>query len=102
MPYKRTKQEQELRDMFENNRVRFLLTELDTAATFCDVALASSDPQKTQRNIDNARTGYATAIELARKARFDERSKAEFEQRLGHLKSLLRNLGQEVEQKHDQ
>ena len=63
-----TKTQHELREEFEENRVQFILTELDTASTFCEVALASTNPEKTQRNAANGCTGYKTALRIAKKA----------------------------------
>lgn len=48
----------ELREQFEANRVQFVLTELDTGMTFCDVAKSSADPEKIKRNVTNACKAY--------------------------------------------
>lgn len=88
--------EAELRQQFENNRVQFLLTELDTGATFCDVAKTSNDPERTKRNIGNARTAYDTILRFQEGAQFDAKSKSEFEQKFSHLQSLLKELGEDV------
>src|SRR5439155_14817614 len=59
---------QELRQEFEDNRIQFILTELETATTFCDLALSSKNPEKTRRNTDHASLGYKTALRMANKA----------------------------------
>jgi hypothetical protein len=91
-----TTREAELREQFEKNRVQFLLTELDTGATFCNVAQTSNDPEKTQRNIGNARTAYDTILKFQEGVRLDANTKDEFEQKFAHLRSLLKELGQDV------
>jgi len=91
-----TKTQHELREEFEENRVQFILTELDTASTFCDVALASTNPEKTQRNAANGCTGYKTALRIAKKANLHGEAKEEFERKVRRVRDLLRHLGQEV------
>ena len=88
--------QQELREDLEKSRVQFLLTELDTAMTFCGVAKASTDPEKTKRNIGNAWKGYDTALRLARNAHLDQRTKNEFDDKVARVRSMLRELGQDV------
>ena len=84
----------ELRKEFEYNQVQFVLTELDTAATFCEVAKCASDPEKIKRNIANARLGYETALKFSRGANFDENAKFEFDSKRNNVKALLTALGE--------
>jgi hypothetical protein len=88
--------EAELRKQFEHNRIQFLLTEVDVSTTFCDVANSSDDPEKTKRNVANAREGHDTLLRFLGGAHFDAESKNEFDTKFAHLKSLLRALGEEV------
>jgi hypothetical protein len=88
--------EAELRQRFEQNRVDFLLTELDTATTFCDVANSSTDPAKTTRNVKNAREGYDTILKFQDGAQLDADQKHEFNRKFSALKSLLKDLGEHV------
>jgi hypothetical protein len=88
--------EAELRHQFEQNRVDFLFTELDTATTFCDVARSSNDPDKTRRNIKNAREGYDTILKFQDGAVLNAQSKIEFDEKFSNLKSLLQGLGEDV------
>ena len=88
--------EKELREQFEGNKVQFLLTEVDTATTFCHVANTSDDPEKKRRNIANACEGYNTILKFRPGAQFDATSKSEFDDKMAHLQSLLRELGQHV------
>lgn len=88
--------QQELRENLEVSRIQFILTELHTAATFCDVAKSATDPEKTRRNIANARKGYDTALKFSHDAHFDERSKSAYDEKLAHVQLLLKGLGQQV------
>ena len=87
--------EAQLRKQFEDNRIQFLLTELDTGATFCEVARSSNDPEKTKRNVGNGRKAYDTILRFREGAPFDTQSKTEFDQKFSHLKSLLKDLGED-------
>jgi hypothetical protein len=88
--------EAELREQFERNRAQFLITELDTATTFCEVAKSSNDPEKTRRNVKNAREGYDTILRLHEGVQLDAQAKSEFENKFSHLKSELQALGEDV------
>jgi len=87
---------QELRQEFEDNRIQFILTELETATTFCDLALSSKNPEKTRRNTDHASLGYKTALRMANKANLQGEVKEEFDRKVGRVRDLLRHLGQEI------
>lgn len=91
-----SKTQRKLRQQFEENRIQFILTELDTATTFCEVALSSTNAEKTRRNTANAYTGYETALRIAKKALLQGKAKEEFGRKVGHLRDLLKHLGQEV------
>ena len=88
--------EKQLREQFEDNQVQFLLTELETATTFCNVANSSDNPEKIRRNVVNACEGYNTVLKHLPEVRFDSRSRGEFDVRMAHLQTLLRGLGQHV------
>ena len=72
------------------------MTELDTATTFCEVANTSKDPEKTERNVKNARTGYDTILKFLDGVIFDANSKNIFNKKFAQLQSLLRELGEDV------
>lgn len=88
--------ESQLRKQFEQNRAQFVMTEVSIGATFCEVAKSSGDPDKFKRNVENARTAHDTILKFVDGVHFDAESKLEFEQKFSHLKSLLRDLGQDV------
>src|ERR1700722_1387256 len=72
------------------------ITELDTCATFCEVAKSSNEPVKTKRNVGNARKAYDTILKFQQGVLLDNRQKSEFEGKFSHLKSLLKELGEDV------
>jgi hypothetical protein len=88
--------EAELRDQFEKNQVQFILTELATGITFCNVAKSASNPEKMKRNTTNAREAHDTALHFRRGAHFDDDTKTKFETGMAQLKSLLKELGEHV------
>ena len=88
--------EKQLREQFEDTQVQFMLTELDTATTFCNVANSSNNLEKVERNIANACEAYNTVLKHLPEVRFDSRSKGEFDVRMAHLQTLLRALGQHI------
>jgi hypothetical protein len=87
--------QRELQENLEESRIQFILTELDTATTFCGVAKASTDSEKKRRNLENARKGYDTALKFARDAHFDARSQGAYDEKIAHLRSLLQELGRQ-------
>ena len=91
-----TKTERDLREQFEDNLIQFVMTELDTATTFCDLAETASDPERKRRNVENARVGYDTAIRFSKKVHFDRRSRDEFDAKVDHVRQQLKSLGQTV------
>jgi hypothetical protein len=90
------KREAALRQQFENNQVQFLLTEVDTGITFCNVANSSDNAEKTRRNTAHAREAHDSALHFLPKAHFDAGAKTEFDAKMVQLKSLLRDLGEQV------
>jgi hypothetical protein len=91
-----TLRQQELREQFETNKAQFLMTEVNTATTFCEVAKASDNPEKTRRNVEHASEGYNTLLRFQDRTHFDAAAQSEFDSKLEHLKELLRELGQNV------
>jgi hypothetical protein len=87
--------QEELRDRLQT-QIEFVLTELDTSITFCDLALGSKDPMKTRRNVQNARTGYETALRFSQKVQPYLESNNQYHEKIAHVRALLRRLGEQV------
>jgi hypothetical protein len=88
--------QEELRDRLQTTQIEFVLTELNTSITFCDLALASKDPMKTRRNVQNARTGYETALRFSQKVQPYLESNNQYHEKTAHVRALLRRLGEQV------
>ncbi len=67
-------------------------TEILTGRTFARIALASDDPKKTARNLDNARKAYSTAQKWADIARLGPADLREIAGQLELLKADLVKL----------
>jgi hypothetical protein len=90
------KNKQEVERLLErvgDGQAEFVMIELDTAITFCNVALSTSDPERRARNIENAVTGYKTALRFSRVPNHDLRNDSMFQEKLAHLRDLLHELG---------
>jgi hypothetical protein len=74
----------------------FVLTELDTAITFCNVALSTSDPKRRLRNIKNAVIGYETALRFSDVPQVDLKGNRDFQEKIAYLRDLLHELRHKV------
>jgi|SRR3974377_993594 len=82
-----------MRAEVEDQRRQFVFTELDTAITFCEVALSTENPEKKARNINNALVGYQTALRFwSMPAELDDDER--FQRKIATLRQLLDQLGQ--------
>ena len=74
-------------------KYRFILTELDLAITFCDMALSSHDRARSTRNTENARQAYKAATHFLEDANFPDQVKAHLHEKVVRLRNLLRRVG---------
>ena len=86
------KEHEKLATAHKAAKYQFILTELDLALTFCDVALSADDREKTQRNTKNAQRAYDSATHFLQEAGFSGKSKATLERKVARLRTLLRQL----------
>ena len=77
------------------SEVSFLLTDLDLAMTFMDVADASRVDETTRRNHTNARTAYDTVLRLLEKLRPNTDERQVIDAKLAILKMRLQAVGQQ-------
>jgi hypothetical protein len=75
--------------------VSFLLTDLDLAITFMDVADASRIEDTTRRNYTNARTAYDTVLRLLEKLTPSADERQAIDAKLASLKTRLQAVGQQ-------
>ncbi len=84
-----------LRDESNKIGVEFLLTELDAALTFLDVARATGSPETRERNQGHAREAYDTARRLQTRVSMQPDEKQNFDEKLALLETRLQDLGSE-------
>ena len=75
--------------------VSFLLTDLDLAMTFMDVADASRSEETTRRNHTNARTAYDAVRRLLEKLMPNADQRQAIDAKLASLKTRLQAVGQQ-------
>jgi len=75
--------------------VLFLLTDLDLAMTFMDIAEASHIEETTRRNRTNARTAYDTVLRLLEKLTPNADQSQAIDAKLASLKTRLQAVGQQ-------
>jgi hypothetical protein len=74
--------------------IEFLLTDLETALTFMDVAQTSRDQEIKQRNHANAHLAYDTVIRLLPKFKPTAAQQQAIDEKLSLLKARLEAVGE--------
>lgn len=77
---------------YEATKYNFIVSELDLAMTFCDIAFNSDNRAKSQRNTENARRAYDAAEHFLQDAHFSRDMKLNVRQKLEKLKVMLEKL----------
>jgi hypothetical protein len=85
-----------LRDESNKIGVDFLLTELDTAFTFLEVADTTASAETRLRNRTNALKAYGMARGMEPRVIMEPGQKLEFERKVATLRKRLQELGFEV------
>jgi hypothetical protein len=81
---------------FDNsNRIgaEFLITDLDIALTFLDVAQTSTNQETIRRNREHARRAYDTVVHLMSKIEVDHPERQKIHERLAKLRVRLQAVG---------
>ena len=76
--------------------IEFLLTDLETALTFMDVAQTSGDQEIKQRNHKNAHLAYDTVIGLLSKVKPTAAQQQAIDEKLTLLKARLEAVGERL------
>ncbi|HZQ41889.1 MAG TPA: hypothetical protein VFA99_01480 [Acidobacteriaceae bacterium] len=84
-----------LREESSKIGVEFLLTELDAALTFLDVAGTTDSPETRERNQGHAREAYDTARRMQTRVSMQPDEKKNFDEKLALLETRLQDLGSE-------
>jgi len=80
------------REAHEVNRFQFIVTELDLAITFCEIAITAADDEKAVRNAQNAKRAYNSATHFLWDASLTVDMGREIEQRMTLLAPMLHEL----------
>ena len=83
------------RSSLSRNAFEFLLTDIDTALTFMDVAESTDKADIRKRNYANARRAYDTVVRLMQNLSLDDTEEAELAEKLALLKLRLQSVGQQ-------
>jgi hypothetical protein len=75
--------------------IELVLTDLDTAMTFLNVAEVTRIPETAVRNHENARHAYDTVLRLLRHLHPTPEQQRTIEEKLSVLKTRLRAAGQQ-------
>ena len=84
--------EMELRDTFDETRFQFVVSELDLAATFCQVALSTRESSRSQRNARNANKAYKAARHFLDEKELTKTQRREIQDKVERLNGLLEKL----------
>ena len=77
---------------FNATGAQFVLTELDLAITFCEVALTTSDSYRVGRNAENAQRALNAASRFQHRVRLRPDEQQQVTEKTSHLQSLLHRL----------
>jgi hypothetical protein len=77
---------------YEEARYRFILTELDLAITFADIALSSGDSDTRHRNIGHARLAYDSATRHMNEGPLDAQKQRAVQSKVRKVKNLFKML----------
>ena len=76
----------------------FILTELDLAIAFCELALTTNDPRRAGCNADNAKRALQEAARAQKCAPMSPRDKQTIAEKTSRIESLLSALSPEGKQ----
>jgi hypothetical protein len=77
---------------YEALQLEFITIELDLALTFCEIAVTTSDEERTQRNLQHARLAYEVAKKFLAKATLPPDVRRDVEQKVHRLEIQMGNL----------
>jgi len=73
-------------------RFHFIVTELDLAITFSDIALTAATDKKAQRNTGHARLAYDSAMRFLEGAQMTTKMRQSIDERVKRVEQMLRKL----------
>ena len=91
-------QQEQLSESHQAALYQFVLTELELAITFCQVSLGTEDIVKAERNAENAKHAYNTAVHFLKGTQLPPDGTHEIEVRMEELRPMLAKLPQATPQ----
>jgi len=76
----------------QQNRLQFVITEIELGCTFARIALTTTSRTTRLRNIENARKAYEGAIHFLHKTSLSEIDREQITSSLGKLEDVLVRL----------
>ena len=92
------RRQQQITEAHQAVRLRFILTELDLAITFCQLSLGTEDNARAERNAENARQAYKAATHFLEGAQPPPDMNHEIAVRMEKLRPMLAKLPQAIPQ----
>jgi hypothetical protein len=86
----------QLREASNKVGTEFVLTELDTALTFLDVAETTRSAETRERNRNHAYEAYEVVLRMQSRVIMDPDQKIEFQQKLATLRRRFKELGLKI------
>jgi hypothetical protein len=80
------------RNTYLKAQFEFIVTELDLALTFWDIANSTDDERRATRNLDNAKKAYTAAVHFLSDARLDRARRRVVHGKLQRLEALFATL----------
>jgi len=76
--------------------IEFLRTEVEATTVFARIASDAQDPEKRQRNVQNARKGFDTLLHFMQTLALGADEQDEMYLKISELRQKLINLGENV------
>lgn len=81
-------------DEYRQTGIHFVKTELDTGLTFARIAIGSKSSSKKERNRENARKAYQSALHTLQQLSLNKEEASAISEKLTALRSSLEKLGE--------
>ena len=87
-------------DKFRSTSAAFVVTELDLAITFCEIALSTTNLNRVERSVTDARRAYSSALKFTARMR-EYGTEQPHEARVAEKLKQLDSLFAEIERKQE-
>ena len=91
MDLRQIKRLRDLRQSYLATKFQLIVTELDMAVTFCQLATSTKDLVKAERNIENAKRAFTAATHFLQRIALTTEMRNEVFPRLSRVTAMLRS-----------